>query len=174
MATTKQGGVKTSRPHVPSYGIADAKGGSGLLPWSWAVERLVAARNYWIGTTTASGHAHVRPVWGVWLDDAFYFSTGSLILRNLERDARISVNLESGDEAVMLEGVAEVVAGRALLKRFVDAYNPKYNWDMSADEPPGPVYAVRPRVAFGWLCDNSGADGGNVYQGSATRWLFDE
>jgi len=174
MTRTQHRSVKTSRPHVPGYSIVGAKSGSGLLPWSWATERLVAARNYWIGTTRSDGYPHVRPVWGVWLDDAFYFSTGSLILRNLERDGRISVNLESGDEALMLEGVARPVSDRALVRRFVEAYNPKYQWDMSADEPPGPVYAVRPRVAFGWLCDNTGADGGSAYNGSATRWLFDE
>ena len=29
-----------SRPHMPGYGILDADRGKGLLPWSWAKERL--------------------------------------------------------------------------------------------------------------------------------------
>ena len=34
------------RPHMPGYGIRGPAEGSGLLPWSWAVERLRAARNF--------------------------------------------------------------------------------------------------------------------------------
>jgi len=32
---------------------------------------------------------------------------------------------------------------------------------------------VRPRVAFGWLCDGSGLDGGTLFSQTATRWTFD-
>jgi hypothetical protein len=35
-----------SRPYMPGYGIAGPTEGSGLLHWSWAAERLTAARNY--------------------------------------------------------------------------------------------------------------------------------
>lgn len=56
---------------------------SELLPWSWATERLVAARNYWIATTRANGRPHCRPVWGVWFEGVgLYFSTGSLARHN--------------------------------------------------------------------------------------------
>lgn len=37
---------------------------------------------------------------------------------------------------------------------------------------PGPLYAVRPRVAFGWLSDDSGMDRGSAFHGTATRWRF--
>jgi hypothetical protein len=30
----------------------------------------------------------------------------------------------------------------------------------------------RSRVAFGWVCDGSGEDGGALFQLSATRWKF--
>jgi Pyridoxamine 5'-phosphate oxidase len=46
-----------------------------LLPWSWAEQRLVAARHYWIATTRPDGRPHSRPVWGAWLPDGFWFST---------------------------------------------------------------------------------------------------
>ena len=32
---------------MPGYGISGPTEGSGLLHWSWATERLTAARNYW-------------------------------------------------------------------------------------------------------------------------------
>src|SRR5712691_7751987 len=58
------------------------------LPWKWATERLTRARNYWIATTRPNGQPHSRPVWGVWLDDTFYFSTGSLAAQNLAANPR--------------------------------------------------------------------------------------
>ena len=67
---------KASRPFMPGYGILDADSGRGLLPWSWAVERLSKSRNYWIASTWPDGRPHCVPVWGVWLDDGFYFSSG--------------------------------------------------------------------------------------------------
>src|SRR5260370_21448742 len=45
--------------------------GSAKLPWEWATERLGRARNYWIATTRPNVQPHSRPVWGVWLDQAF-------------------------------------------------------------------------------------------------------
>jgi hypothetical protein len=54
-----------------------------LLPWSWAQQRLETARTYWIATTRPDSRPHCRPVWGVWLPDGFWFSTGSLARHNL-------------------------------------------------------------------------------------------
>jgi hypothetical protein len=82
-----------------------------LLPRSWAEQRLVAARNYWIATTRPDGRPHCRPVWGVWLPDGFWFSTGSLARHNLAANPQITVHLESGDQVVILEGVAVAVTG---------------------------------------------------------------
>lgn len=42
---------KAGRPHMPGYGILDADKGRGLLPWSWATERLAKAHTYWVATT---------------------------------------------------------------------------------------------------------------------------
>ena len=53
---------KASRPHMPGYGILDANSGKGLLPWSWATERLAKARNYWVATTRPDGNPHAMPV----------------------------------------------------------------------------------------------------------------
>jgi len=142
------------------------------LPWSWAADRLVSARNYWIATTRPSGRPHTRPVWGVWLDDAFYFSTGSLAAENLEANREITVHLESGGEVVIVEGTASQVADVRLVELVVAAYNEKYRWDVDPYAMPGPMYAVRPRVAFGWVSDDTGLDRGAAFHGTATRWRF--
>src|SRR5215831_15103197 len=80
--------------------------GAGNLPWTWATERLIRARNYWIATTRPDGRPHSRPVWGIWLNNTFYFSTGSLAASNLSINPTITVHLESGSEVLIVEGVA--------------------------------------------------------------------
>src|ERR1700674_5664184 len=64
-----------SRPYMPGYGLLDADQGTGLLPWSWAVERLTRSHDYWVATVRPGGRPHVMPVWGVWIDDALWFSS---------------------------------------------------------------------------------------------------
>lgn len=117
------------------------------------------------------GRPHSRPVWGVWLDDALYFDTGSQIGLNLLARPDVTVHLESGDQVVIIEGTAERVIDPAVQQRFLDVYNPKYNSALA--EPPGAVFAVRPRVAFGWLSDPTGRDGGAIYGSTGTRWDFE-
>lgn len=119
-----------SRPDMPGYGILDAQSGAGLLPWSWAVERLESARNYWIATRWPNGQPHLMPVWGVWLQDASYFSTGrhSRMARNLTLDPRCVVSIEHADEPVILEGAAHEVKDAVLLEEVAQVYSSKYGY----------------------------------------------
>ena len=159
-------GPTPSRPHMPGYDeMLDA--GSGLLPWSWAAERLSQAHNYWLATTRPDGRPHAMPVWGLWLDGTFYFSTGtrSRKARNLAANARRVVCPKNAADAVILEGVAEEETDPEVLAQFKDAYFKKYDWDMNTTR--GGIYAVRPRVAFAFI-ENAGES-----TGSATRWRFD-
>ncbi len=73
---------------------------------------------------------------------------------------------------MIIEGMAEPVSEAALVERVVSVYNQKYHWDMDPNNLPGPFYAVRPQVAFGWLADPSGLDHGSTFHGTATRWRF--
>lgn len=154
------------RPDVPG-GYLERR----LLPFAWAEARLTRARNYWVATVTGADRPHARPVWGVWIEGALYFSSGSRIRRHLEAGSDVSVNLESGDECVILEGAAQAERDPATLRRVADAYNAKYHWDMKLE--PGEFFAFRPRVGFGWLCDPSGEDRGILYGQTATRWRFE-
>ena len=147
------------------YGILDPTSGSGLLPWSRVSERMAGARNYWIGTTRPDGRPHAAPVWGVWLDETFYVGTERLSrkARNLAADPRLVVHLESGDDVVILAGVAEAVTDAAPLTRYADAYDAKYQFRPDPSDG-GPTYALRPRVAYAWLESD--------FVGGATRWPF--
>ena len=49
---------------MPGYGILGPTQDSGLLPWSWAEQRLLAARNYWVASCWPDGRPHVMPVVG--------------------------------------------------------------------------------------------------------------
>ena len=164
-----EGEPGASRPHMPGYGLP--QGSAGLMPWEWAASRLGASHNYWLGTSRPDGRPHLMVVWGLWLDNVFYFSTGrhSRKARNLERNAHCVIGTEQADEAVIVEGVAEEVGDVGLRRTFLTHYQRKYNYDMSAMEADilslrEPIYAIRPAVAFG--LDEKAT------LASATRWLF--
>ena len=139
------------------------------LAWKWAEAQLLSARNYWVATTRPNGQPHSRPVWGVWLDGILYFTTGSLAARNLIDHPATTVHLESGSKVVILEGVAAEITDLSLLEQVAPAYEAKYHWKLEPDDLP---YAFRPQVAFGWLSDDEGLDGGSTFRGTATRWTF--
>ncbi len=148
---------------MPEYGISQSR--RGLLPWSWGRKQLDKSFNYWISTTRPDGRPHAMAVWGVWIDDIFYFSTGrkSRKARNLAKNPRCVVHTESGKYAVIVEGVAKEVKDGALMERVGKPYHTKYKWKF--DPSLGPVLAVRPRVAFGFTESKD-------FTRTATRWKF--
>jgi hypothetical protein len=82
---------------MPGYGLLDAAQGTGLLPWSWAVERLTRSHDYWVATVRPDGRPRVMPVWGVWMDDALWFSSsrGSRKARNLAANAHCTITTDN-------------------------------------------------------------------------------
>ncbi len=108
------------------------------------------------------------PVWGLWLEEAFYFSTDTASRkgRNLAANSYAAVHLESGDDVVILEGRVEEVADEALLNRFADAYDVKYDIRPDVSSAAARVYRLPPKVAFAWREKD--------FPTSATRWSFDE
>jgi hypothetical protein len=150
--------LPSSRPHMFGGHVEPM-----LLPWHWATERLTTSRHYWIATTRDDGRPHSRPVWGVWSADQLYFSTGSLAVQHLTHRPDITAHLESGSEVVIIEGIAKQVTERAILEQVILIYNAKYHGGMDVDHLPGPFYAVRPRIVFGWISDETGLDGGRLF-----------
>jgi len=149
------------RPRFPKgYGSPETE--DGLLSWSWAQEQLTASRNYWVSTTSPNGAPHAMPVWGLWLDGGVVFSTSpnSRKGRNLARDPRVVVHVESGDEVVILEGEVERISPD---DELADVYEEKYAYRPSIDSPDG-WYRLRPRVAYAWT--------EREFTASATRFVF--
>jgi len=154
---------KADRPFAPGYGIVGPEDGKGLLPWTWVAKQMSACRTFWVATVHAS-HArpHLMPVWGVWLDDAFFFSTGrkSRKGQNLAVNPACTVVNDNGEEAVIVEGTAEELKDAAALERVAAAYVKKYKMD-----PRGmgePIFIVRPSKVFGFIEKS--------FPQSATRW----
>ncbi|HEY3593724.1 MAG TPA: pyridoxamine 5'-phosphate oxidase family protein, partial [Polyangiaceae bacterium] len=131
---------------MPGYGVPTSN--KGILPWRWANERLVKSHNYWLVTTKPDGAPHAMPIWGIWVDAIFYFSTGkeSRKAKNLAANANCVVLNERAEEAVILEGVAEQITDGPLIRKLGVPYHAKYKpWKL--DPAMGPIYAVRPVVA---------------------------
>lgn len=155
---------KGSRPKMPSYGLADADGGSGLMPWSWATDRLIKSHNYYLATTRPDDRPHVMPIWGLWMDDSFYFSTGrqSRKARNLMANPNCVICTEKLNESLIVEGTAEEVEAVSLPATIAEAYFAKYGWKL--DPAMGPIFRVRPMIVFGF--DE------NDFTGASTKWTF--
>jgi len=80
------------------------------------------------------------------------------------------VNLESGDEVVIIEGRAAPMSTESVAF-WVAAYKEKYHWDMPASTDG--VFAVTPVRILAWICDSSGDDAGVLFSNSATEWRFE-
>jgi uncharacterized pyridoxamine 5'-phosphate oxidase family protein len=146
---------------MPGYGISKSK--KGILPWKWAQDRLNKSRQYWIATTRPDRSPHVMVIWGLWMPDGFYFSTGKNTrkARNLAGNPHCVICSENAAQAVIVEGVVEIVNPRELKPIFA-AYKKKYHNDVSGMGEP--FYRVQPSVAFGLV--------EKTFTGSATRWMF--
>jgi pyridoxamine 5'-phosphate oxidase-like protein len=162
-ARNKRKGPEASRPTVPGYEFSAKK--EGLLSWKWAAYRLKKSRQYWIATTRPDGAPHLMVIWGVWLEDRFWFSTGasSRKARNMTENPKCVIGTDDAAEAVILEGSVELIdAQHSDLERFVAAYEKKYAWNVR--EMAQPVYRFRPRVGFGLF--------EKKFKQTATRWSF--
>jgi len=152
-------------PHVPPlYGL---KSPHKFLAFTHAEEHLAKARNYWICTARPDGRPHSIPVWGFWIDGAFYFGTArsSRKARNLVHNPALSVHLESADDVIILEGSAVEVdlTDQPLFKKLDAASRAKYNMPLMI-VPESVLYSVRPTVVLAWTEKD--------FPNNATRWKF--
>ena len=155
------------RPFAPGYGIVGAEDGKGLLSWAWVTRKMNNCRTFWLATIyaglqTGNGRPHVMPVWGVWLDDAFFFSTGrkSRKGQNLSANPACTITNDDGQEAVIVEGLATQAEDAADQERVATAYKKKYKMDpRSMGEP---IFRLQPSRVFGFV--------EKTFPQSATRW----
>jgi hypothetical protein len=161
-----------AEPHADRPDLPEGYLGAAPLPWAWAEEQLIDSRSYWVTTIGPAGRPHVRPVWGVWLEDTVQFSTGARHAANIARDPRVTVNLESADACVIVEGTARASHDESLRRAFIAEYEPKYEWPMTMDFV-DVVYVVTPRTVLGWIAGDIAAQA-TLFQATATRWRFDK
>jgi len=140
------------------------------LSWPEVAARLEAARNYWLCTTTPSGTPHAAPVWGVVIGQVLYLYSErrTVKARNLAKDPRVVVHLESGEDVVIVRGTAQDLGTPAQVPDVVAALSAKYTgrddrqYLPDADPHFDVVYAISPQSAMMWrLAD---------YETSQRRW----
>lgn len=162
---------RRTRPTFPDgYGLP--KTDEGLLDWAEVRDRLVASKHYWLATVRPDGRPHVIPRWGVWVDDHFYYDGAPTTrhARNLEHNSNVSLHLEDGWQAVMLDGRSEPTRADAvgLGERLAEAFR-KYHDDgyaPTADawsgEDGGGLRVFTPVTGMAWF----------HYPKDATRFTF--
>ena len=155
------------RPNMPHYGVMPDKV-DAMLTWDWVEERLHEAHKYWVCSVRADSRPHCVPVWGAWVEGTLYFGTDrkSVKARNFARENRIVLHLDSGDEAVIIEGnVVEAKVSQPLLKRIGERYIEKYVLDPELEDSGDLLLCVIPQKVMAWLESD--------YPATATYWLFD-
>ncbi len=157
---------------MPDYGVDTP---SWLpLPWSWATERLIANRNFWVVTVSADARPHALPVWGVWHDAEarFAFSSGprSRKARNLAANPRAVIMIDDTVDCLSVEGQARRVRDDERQDQWIERYLAKY-------QPISPgvsaeflrqnlVFEFEPERAFAVI------EREDEFSSRATRWVF--
>ena len=151
----------------------------GTLPWTWAEQRLVENRNYWLVTASAAARPHAMPVWGVWLPetDRFWFSCSpnARKARNIVENPQCAVTVDDTVECVSVEGRARIVdphrdaaaVGQAVAS-YVSKYwgDPTVHAEMEAFVRSHAIVEVTPERAFGVI------ERPDEFARRATRWRW--
>ena len=137
----------------PSYGVPTH--GGELMPWSFVIEQLERARNYWVVTVGRRETPHSAPVWGVFVSNDLFFETSPMTrkARNLARNPAAVVHTESGDDVVIVEGQARVFSPtREVAAQIARTFAHKYDGYQPdpAEWTEGELYRVEPSAVFAW------------------------
>jgi hypothetical protein len=129
------------RASAPAFAPAGS-----LLDWNWVLELFARSRNGWLASTRPDGRPHVAPLWVVTVDGQIWFSTPATTTkgRNLARDSRVALHVESGDDVAIVDGSA--VRGSAA-PGVIGACAAKYGWtDLDADT----FWTIEVESALAW------------------------
>lgn len=150
----------SERPALPDgYGLPSTT--DGLLGWAQVEAELVAAVTYWLASVRPDGRPHVVPRWGVWLEGRFYYDGAPTTrhTRNAEANPAVTLNLESGTRAVIVEGqshatrAAEDDLGARLAAAFGKYHDLGYSpgADSWAGADGGGLRVITPKRALAWF-----------------------
>lgn len=175
-----RGVVRAERPEMSAYGVHDDL--DGVLPWSWAEERLIGNKNYWVVTADGTGRPHALPVWGIWQRDPgrFVFSCAPTArkARNIAVNPQVCVTVADTVECVSVEGTARVLTrdaggSEADVEQRAQAYAEKYERDavkradLAVFFLAHLVVEVTPTRAFGII------EREEDFARRATRWVWE-
>ena len=144
------------------------------VTWSVIAAALTPPRNYWLITINPDGSPHVSPVWGGVYSGHFHFYTSRTTVkaRNLARDGRAVIHLESAEHVVIVHGSATDLEGPNLSSEVMAVLDGKYDQPGDGDYLPSNsesydvLYRFRPRKALLWqLAD---------FEASQARWTSTE
>jgi hypothetical protein len=154
---------------MPGYGIVGPSEGTGLLPWQWARDRLTHSHDYWLATVWPASRPHVTPVWGVWRDDALWFSCSrrSRKARNLEANPVAVATTDDPANPVIVEGEVVRVLERDSVAAFAQWCDTKYETNYGVEffgDPNNACFRIEVAAVIGI----SGRD----FSGSPTKWVL--
>jgi len=131
---------------------------------------MVSSRNYWVVTVWPDARPHAMPVWGMWHEESFWFSSSrpSRKSKNLAANPRCVVTTEDAKNPVVVEGTATLLTDPNDLATLLALENAKYETAYrieSLDPEINACFRVTPTWVFGL------AEGD--FTGSPTRWQFE-
>jgi hypothetical protein len=167
--------TKITRPKFPK-GYVDKP--VSFLTWEWVAAQLTESKNYWLcsvrpaAPVAPTGRPHVIPRWGVFVDGKFYYdgSPETRHSRNIESNPQVSMHLESGTEAIILEGTSKPAEKPSpeFGTRLSQEYKRKYKDLGYAPEPNswdgGGLFVFIPRQCIAWTKFNE----------DPTKFIFEE
>ena len=117
----------------------------------------------WLATTNPDGSPHVMPLGALWIDDAFYFTSGpgTRKSKNIAKHSESAITLSTHDFDLVFEGEPERVTDQEDLERIAKVYG-KGEWHPevedgafvaefsapSAGPPPWYLYRLRPKRIY--------------------------
>ena len=140
------------RPKIPpDYGVTKA---DAFIEWTHVEGRFVSERVYWIAVTDEAGRPHVRPIDGLYVDDALFVggSPQTRWVSLIRPGTRVTVHLD-GPEVTIWEGTVEVLQDVAdgLAIRLAEASNAKYpEYRMTPSAYRHGVVTIRPTKVIAW------------------------
>ncbi|MFI6046533.1 pyridoxamine 5'-phosphate oxidase family protein [Nocardia sp. NPDC051321] len=135
---------------------------------------------YWLTTINPDGSPHMTALGALWLDGAFWFTTGARSRkgRNLARDPRCAISIAVHDFDLTVNGTAAQVTDPKAVAEIAARYAAD-GWPAKVDDtgqaltaeysapsagpPPWHVYRITASTAMAL---------GTVEPGGATRWRF--
>lgn len=145
---------QVTRPRFPKGYVENPQ---ALLPWKQVEQKLAEAKHYWLCTVRPDGRPHAIPKWGVWVNNRIYFdgSPQTRHAKNIAGNPFVSLHLESGEKAVIVDGTAkEMKPSPELAASIAREYSAKYAAMGYSPEPNswdnGGLYEIEPHSVIAW------------------------